>query len=98
MNRFCHVILIAQTCGYDAMTKVISAQVGPNGVLTLTVPLDKADANKPVRVTVETVGDAKPPMDREAWLRFIEQTAGSITDPTFERQPQGEYEERDRLP
>lgn len=37
------------------------------------------------------------PMDREAWLRFIEETAGSITDPTFMRHPQGEFEEREPL-
>jgi hypothetical protein len=80
------------------MTKVINTQVGPNGVLSLTVPLDQADANKLVRVTVETMEDKKPPLDRAAWLRFIEETAGSITDPTFERPPQGEYEQRDALP
>lgn len=39
----------------------------------------------------------KIPTDREAWLRFIEKTAGSITDPTFIRHPQGEFEERDPL-
>src|SRR2546426_47296 len=46
----------------------------------------------------ETNGAAGLPADREAWLRFIEQTAGSITDPTFERQPQGELEDRETLP
>ena len=80
------------------MTKVINTHIGPNGVLNLTVPLDRADANKPVRVIVETLDEAKRPMDRAAWLRFIEQTAGSIPDPTFERPPQGEVEERDTLP
>jgi hypothetical protein len=80
------------------MTKVIDTYIGPNGVLTLNVPLDKADANKPVRVIVETVEERKPPMDRAAWLKFIERTAGSIADPSFERPPQGEYEIRDPLP
>lgn len=80
------------------MTKVISAQVGPNGVLTLTVALDPAEANKRVRVTVETLAEATSPMDCTAWLRFLQQTAGSIPDPLFERPPQGEYEERDPLP
>lgn len=80
------------------MTKIINAHIGPNGVLNLTVPLDQADANKPVRVIVETLDEAKRPMDRATWLRFIEQTAGSIPDPTFERQPQGEVEEREPLP
>ena len=79
------------------MTKIINTHVGPNGVLTLTVPLDQADANKPVRVVVETI-EAAEPMDRAAWLRFIEQTGGSITDPSFERQPQGDFEMRDPLP
>lgn len=80
------------------MTKVINTHIGPNGVLNLTVPLDQSDANKPVRVIVETVEEARLPRDRAAWLRFIEQTAGSIPDPTFERAPQGEVEERDPLP
>jgi hypothetical protein len=31
------------------------------------------------------------------WHRFIESTAGSITDPTFVRHPQGELEKRDPL-
>jgi hypothetical protein len=43
-------------------------------------------------------GPAGPPMDRESWLRFIERTAGSITDPTFLRHPQGKLEEREPLP
>lgn len=80
------------------MTKIINAHVGPDGVQNLALPLDQGDANKPVRVIVETLDVARLPMDRAAWLRFIEQTAGSIPDPTFERAPQGEVEERDPLP
>lgn len=79
------------------MTKIINTQVDSNGVLSLTVPLDKADANKAVRVTVETIGDVKPPTDGTSWLRFLECTGGSISDPSFERPPQGEYEERTSL-
>jgi hypothetical protein len=81
------------------MKKVLTTRVGANGVLT--VPLGKGDANKDVRVTVETLegdtGLAMPPADRETWLRFLERTGGSITDPTFERPPQGAYEKRDPL-
>jgi hypothetical protein len=83
------------------MQKTLTARVGADGVLTLSVPLGKQDANKTVRVTVETVDEATGvtrPGDREAWLQFIAETGGSITDPTFERQPQGEYEHRDSLP
>jgi hypothetical protein len=84
------------------MKTVVTAQVGADGVLTLALPLGKGDANKTVRVTVEPVeesaGPSAPIADRESWLRFLERTAGSITDPTFQRHPQGEYEQREPLP
>ena len=76
------------------MTKIINTHVSANGILSLTVPLDAADAYKAVRVTVETLEEATPLTDRDAWLRFLEKTGGSITDPSFERPPQGEYEIR----
>jgi hypothetical protein len=80
------------------MKRILTAQVGADGVLTLSVPLGEAEANKTVRLTVETVEPAtkdRSTMSREEWLQFIENTAGKITDPTFERHPQGEYEQRD---
>lgn len=72
-------------------------RVDANGVLTL--PFGETNANKRVYVTVEM---AEPTAEmaaknREEWLRFIENTAGKITDPTFERHPQGEYEQREEL-
>lgn len=80
------------------MTKVITTQIGSDGVLTLNVPLAKDNANKMVRVTVETLAEEESPMEREEWLRFIAETGGSIPDPSFMRHPQGEYEDRDPLP
>jgi hypothetical protein len=59
----------------------------PDGTEVEIHPLDQRES-----------GGLDSPMDRESWSRFIERTAGSITDPTFERQPQGELEERERLP
>jgi hypothetical protein len=84
------------------MNKVIvTSQVGADGVLHVTVPLKPEDANKTVRVTVEpldeTTTPATRPTTREEWLKFIEKTAGSITDPTFGRPPQSECEQRDPL-
>jgi hypothetical protein len=78
------------------MTQTMTVQVGVDGVLTL--PLGSENANKFVRVTVETVDTAtnRTPMSREEWLQFIDETAGAITDPTFTRHPQGEYEQRDK--
>ena len=74
------------------MTQTLTARVDADGVLRL--PLGEDNANKVVQVTVQTI-----PLDatREEWLRFIENTAGKIDDPTFVRHPQGEYEQRDEL-
>jgi hypothetical protein len=68
-------------------------------VLILTVALNREDANKTVHVVVETVENAVADlaMSQAEWERFVDRTAGAITDPTFVRHPQGEYEERDEL-
>jgi hypothetical protein len=80
------------------MKRELTAQVGADGVLTLTVPLGREGANMTVRVVVETVeAPAGPITEPEEWRRFVERVAGSITDPTFVRHPQGEYEEREEL-
>jgi hypothetical protein len=50
-----------------------------------------------VQVTIEPAA-ARRPMTQEEWRKFIESTAGSITDPTFTRHEQGEYERREELP
>jgi len=58
--------------------------------LEVDVPADWPDGTE-----VEVVPVAAIPADHEAWRRFIERTAGSITDPTFVRHSQSELEERD---
>ena len=73
--------------------------VGPDGVLELRLPLGAESALREVRVIV---GDAPPatlsePSSDEDWRRFIAANAGSITDPSFVRQDQGEYEQREEL-
>lgn len=56
--------------------------------LELDVPADWPDG---LQVEIHPLGEsvngggATIPIDRDAWLRFIEKTAGSITDPTFQR-------------
>jgi hypothetical protein len=37
-------------------------------------------------------------MTDEDWRRFVMETAGSVTDPTFVRHEQGNYEQREELP
>jgi len=74
----------------------LTSKVGPDGVLKLTIPVGPEAANQPVRVTVEAAkAGALPEIDD--WQRFIHQMAGCITDPTFARQEQGQYDRRDEL-
>ena len=80
------------------MRRELTAQVGADGVLTLTVPLNREDANKTVRVVVETVekGAAGPATSQEEWEQFIARTAGHWQG-DFVREPEGELQERDPL-
>ncbi len=73
---------------------VVTAKVGPDGVLHLTLPLETADANRDVRVTVEPVPGPVPAA--EEWRQAVLATAGKWQG-DFERPPQGEYEEREPL-
>ena len=75
-------------------TLVITSKVGADGVLHLDVPVGAASANQNVKVTIQPL---PPQMTQEEWREFIQHTAGSITDPTFRRHEQGEYEKRDEL-
>ena len=75
---------------------VVHSRVGTDGVLHLTVPIGKADADKEVQVTIDPVPAST--MSQEEWRQFVLSTAGSITDPTFMRHEQGDYERREELP
>jgi len=75
---------------------VLKSRIGADGVLHLTIPVSAADANREVQVTIDPIGP--PPMTQEEWRKFILSTAGSITDPTFVRHDQGQYERRLELP
>jgi hypothetical protein len=73
----------------------LTARVGEDGVLTVRVPLDKAEANHLVRVVVEPLGP--PARTQEEWLKFIEETAGKW-EGELERPEQGEFEKRLEFP
>lgn len=75
---------------------VLHSRIGDDGVLQLTVPVGKEQANRDVEVTIAPV--EKPSMTQEEWREFILSTAGSIDDPTFNRHEQGDYERREELP
>ena len=68
------------------------AKVDANG--NVVVPVGRGEVGRDV---VVTIAPARPAMSQEDWEKFIDSTAGSIDDPTFERPPQGEYEKREPL-
>ncbi|MDA1013786.1 MAG: hypothetical protein O3A00_04950 [Planctomycetota bacterium] len=72
----------------------VKSKVDASGVLNLSIPLGTAEANREVRVSVQPLQE---PMPNEQWEQFVHATAGCITDPTFERHPEGKLEQRDEL-
>jgi hypothetical protein len=69
---------------------VLQSRVGSDGVLHITVPIGKEDADREVQVTIDPVRVGPPPsMTQEEWRDFVLKTAGSITDPSFVRHDQG---------
>ncbi len=71
------------------------ARIGPDGVLRLSLPVGIEMAGREVEVVIEPAG---PRMSPEEWRESILESGGRITDPTFRRHEQGEYEERDPWP
>ncbi len=76
----------------------IRSKVGPDGVLKLAVPVGMGEANREVRITVESLEQtaAKPQLTPEQWKQFIEETAGSWKGEPLVRPPQGEFENREQ--
>ena len=74
----------------------IKSRVGADGVLTIVLPLGLSEANREVKVVVESAGNSTSPSlsDQDEWRQFVRSMAGCISDPTFERPQQGEYEQR----
>lgn len=75
-----------------------STRVGADGSLDLHLELGPAQANREVKVVVQPV--VKSPaeeMSQEQWQAFVKGIAGSISDPSFVRQEQGEYENRSEV-
>jgi hypothetical protein len=74
----------------------LSSRIDADGVLRVTLPLGQSEANREVLLTI--VPAASPPMTQEEWRTWVMANAGCISDPTFRRHEQGEFEEREALP
>ena len=74
----------------------ITSRVGADGVLRIAVPFGPNEANREVKVTVEPAEALTPPGEpsRDEWREFVGSMAGCISDPTFQRAEQGQYERR----
>ncbi len=77
---------------------VVRSRVGSDGVLHVTVPFGKEDADREVQVIIDPAPVGPPPMTQDEWRDFVRATAGSISDPSFVRHEQGDFECREELP
>ena len=69
-----------------------TARVDADG--NVVIALGEDEAGTEVNVTITP---ARPKLTQAEWEALVDRTAGSITDPTFVRPPQGVYEGRDPL-
>ena len=71
----------------------IHSKVGSDGLLVLSVPVGISQANRVVKVTVDSLADSKEASTSE-WQRIIEETAGKWQGEPLERPEQGIFEQR----
>lgn len=75
----------------------LKAHVGTDGLLKLEIPLEVADSDLEVEVTISSVD--QPAAIVMAWPPgYFEQTFGALADDPLLRAPQGEYEQREPMP
>lgn len=83
------------------MTRIeLRTRIGPDGILTLSVPAGMSEANREVNVIIEPVEATDrqtATMTPEEWERFVDETAGAWKG-DLKRPEQGEFEVRDQLP
>ena len=72
---------------------IVKSRVDADGVLRVSVPVGKQEADREVQVTVEPV-EPKKPMTQEEWAAWVASMAGTW-EGDFERPPQPPPEERE---
>jgi hypothetical protein len=80
-------------------TMQLRSHVGSNGVLELKLDsgVTETDVDVVVIVNAAERGTAISEPQRDEWQKFVHDTAGSISDPSFYRHGQGELQTRDSL-
>jgi hypothetical protein len=82
-----------QSENWDMTRMTVNAKVGPDGTLSVTLPMDAA--GRDVRVTIEPTAPGTG-VSRAEWESWVSSMAGTW-EGDFERMPQGDYEERELL-
>ncbi|MEX2317610.1 MAG: hypothetical protein WD669_10700 [Pirellulales bacterium] len=75
------------------------SRTGDDGVLNVRLDLGRNEARKDVVVTVQPISSDQQRIDAASvpWPDFIEQTYGSCQGLGLERQPQGDFEQREPI-
>ncbi|MBL1137838.1 MAG: hypothetical protein HND46_21225 [Chloroflexi bacterium] len=72
-------------------------RVGPDGILQLEMPDELWGQEIEAIVVLQPVLIPRSEMSRSEWLKFIDETSGSLADDPIERDDQGEHEIRDEI-
>ncbi|OGG51978.1 MAG: hypothetical protein A3F84_15280 [Candidatus Handelsmanbacteria bacterium RIFCSPLOWO2_12_FULL_64_10] len=79
---------------------LLKSRVQADGILELRVPTDLPESDVEVVVVVQPIsdGDEQKSSGKSGWPPgFFERTAGAWQGEPLVREPQGEYEDRDKL-
>lgn len=77
----------------------LHSHIGPDGVLTIRVPVDRAEADKDVLVTIQSLtdDDKEQAKDTSDWHQFVKETYGSCAGLGLKRYEQGVLEQREAI-
>ena len=98
VKRFSSVIAFGKD--QAVQTIQVAERTGKDGILHLRIPVGQPEADYEAVVVLQPQETPSGPAASErGWpAGYFEQVPGSITDETFVRPPQGEYETRLELP
>ena len=88
--------LMVLATGGGIVSEPLSFDLILSSFYTIWVKAQPDVSGREVQVTIDPVGPLA--MTQEEWRRFVLATGGSVTDPSFVRHEQGQFERREELP
>ena len=73
---------------------VLRSRVGVDGMLRIVVPVGSAEAERPMRVTIESIPTEA--LGSESYINWLDHIAGKWQG-EFERLPTADFEQRDSV-